>query len=74
MQGGIDFTATFVKKDGSKRTINAQYVKEQKDSALGYVLVKEAKLMKANAKEQIRNINVQTLSSLKIGGTVYSVK
>lgn len=70
---GHFFTAVYTKKDGTTRTINCQYVKDQTPSLLGYVLVKEAKLLKAKAKEPIRNLNLQTLQTLKIGGTVYSV-
>lgn len=71
---GRFFTATFIKKDGSNRTINCQYVKNQIPSTLGYVLVKEAKLLKSGDKEPIRNVNLQTLDTLKVGGQIYTIK
>lgn len=71
---GHFFTVQFIKQDGSLRTLNGQYVKGQNPSPLGFILVKEAKLMKSNAKEQIRNVNIQTLRSLKISGNSYSIK
>lgn len=71
---GHFFTAVFTKKDGTTRTINCQYVSDQKSSPLGYVLVKESRLLKSKDKEPIRNLNLQTLQTLKIGGSVYSTK
>ncbi len=71
---GRFFTVTFVNKEGELRTMNAQYVKNQKPSELGYVLVKEASKMRAKDKDQIRNVNLQTLKTIKIGGQLLKVK
>lgn len=71
---GRFFTVTFVKQDKTERTLNGIYVKDQTPSPLGYIIMKEAKLMKSGAKEQIRNINLQTLKSIKIAGKTYQVK
>lgn len=71
---GHFFTAEFVKKDGVPRVINCQCLKDQSDSKLGYVKVREAALMRSATPEKaIRNINMQTITSLKIGGKVYKV-
>lgn len=70
---GRFFTVEFVKQDGSLRLLNGQYVKDQKKSALGYILMKESSKLKANVKEPIRNVNIQTLKALKISGQVYKV-
>lgn len=70
---GHFFTAVFTKKNGDDRKINCQYLKDQEASKLGYIKVRE--LNKLKDKEQsIRQINVQTLKSLKINGVVYKVK
>lgn len=70
---GHFFTAEFKKKDGEMRVMNCQYIKDQ-DLKLGYVKVKEAALMRTDPKNAIRQINIQTLKSLKIGGVSYKVK
>lgn len=70
---GHFFTATFIAKKG-ERTINCQYLKDQGRSSLGYVKVREAIKAKMNPKDSIRNINLQTLKSLKIAGHSYRVK
>lgn len=72
---GHFFTVEFIKKkDNTLRKLNGQYVKDQKLSNLGYVLVKESSKLKAKDKEPIRNVNLQTLQTLKIGGVLYTVK
>lgn len=70
---GHFFTAEFRKQDNSVRKLNGQYVPGQKVNGLGYVLVKEASKMKSGV-NPIRNVNMQTLSALKIGGIQYQVK
>jgi hypothetical protein len=70
---GHFFTATFISKKG-ERTINCQYLKDQTYSKLGYVKVKEAIKAKMASGDAIRQINLQTLKSLKIAGNVYKVK
>jgi hypothetical protein len=70
---GYFFTAEFVKKDGEVRIMNCQCLKDQ-DPKLGYVKVKEASLMRSDPAKAVRNINIQTLKSLKIGGVAYKVK
>lgn len=72
--GGHFFTAEFVKKDGKTRVINCQADKDQKDSKLGYINVKEASLMRTDPKNAYRKINMQTIKSLKIGGVAYKIK
>lgn len=69
---GHFFTVTFIKQDSTTRTLNGQYVKDQTLSPLGYVLVKEASKLKTGEKNPIRNVNLQTLQSLKIKGQVYT--
>ena len=70
---GYFFTAEFIKKDGKTRVINCQCIKEQ-DFKLGYVKVKEASKMRTDPDKSIRQINMQTLKALKIGGVAYKVK
>lgn len=70
---GRFFTVTFSKKDGTARTLNGQYVAGQNPDPLGYVKVKEAGKMKSG-ENPIRNVNLQTLQAIKIGGKFYSVK
>jgi hypothetical protein len=70
---GYFFTAEFVKKDGEVRVMNCQALKDQ-DPKLGYIKVKEASLMRKDPKKAIRQLNMQTLKSLKIAGGAYKVK
>jgi len=70
---GHFFTAEFTKKDGELRVINCQCIKDQ-DIKLGYIKVKEASKMRTDPDKAIRNINLQTLKFLKIGGVAYKVK
>ncbi len=67
---GKFFTATFVKKDGTERTINCQYLST---TSLGYLKVNELSKLKAG-ENPTRNLNSQTIKSLKIGGEFYKVK
>lgn len=71
---GRFFTVLFVKQDGSERVMNAQYLKDQTNSVLGYVKVRDAAKMKSTPKDAIRQINLQTLKVLKVGGATYKVK
>jgi hypothetical protein len=70
---GHFFTAVFTKVDGTERTINAQYLKDQGTSGLGYVKVREASKLKAGTTDNIRQINMQTLKRLKIQKKEYVV-
>lgn len=70
---GHFFSAMFTKKDGSDRVINCRYLSGQ-DLNLGYVKVKETCLVRANDANPIRQINMQTLKKLAIGGNVYKIK
>lgn len=70
---GHFFTAVFVKQDGTERTINCQYLKDQNSNPLGYVMVKEAQKMKDGV-NAIRQINLQTLRKLRIGGQNYNIR
>jgi len=71
IKGGF-FTAEFEKKDGTLRVMNCQALKTQ-TSRLGYVQVKETSKMRTNPDKAFRNINLQTLKSLKISGKAYKV-
>jgi hypothetical protein len=71
---GRFFTVTFTKKDQSQRTLNGQWVKDQKTNAKGYVLVKDAAKMKKTPTDCIRNVNLQTLHSISINGSTYRVQ
>lgn len=70
---GRFFTATFSKKDGGTRTINCKTLKDQ-EIGLGYVKVTDSALVRAKASTAIRNVNMQTLTELKISGIVYKVR
>ena len=71
---GRFFTAEFINKEGDRRVMNCQLVKDQKQAKLGYVKVREASLMRSSTPEKaIRNVNIQTLEGLKIGGVLYKV-
>lgn len=70
---GQFFTVEYLKKDRTERTLNGQYVVGQNPNALGYVLVKESGKLK-KGENPIRNVNLQTLKSLKIKGVQYKVK
>lgn len=65
--GGRFFGATFTKKDGTERTITCKFVDS---TPLGYIKVSEHNIEKPG---QIRNINLQTLKSLRIGGKLCTV-
>ena len=64
---GKFFTVTFTKKDNTRRTINANYKTGNTDT-LGYLNVWSTK------DKEYRKINPQTLISLTIDGTTYSVR
>lgn len=70
---GKFFTATFIKKDGTKRTMNCQWLPEQEEPKLGYVKVKDAVLIKKTPKACTRSINLQTISTLKVNGKHYKI-
>lgn len=70
---GRFFTVVFKKKDGTTRTMNAQYMKDQDQSVLGYVKVREASKLKTDPADSVRQINLQTLSQVKIGGSLYKI-
>lgn len=59
--GGRFFTVVFIKKDGTERTMNCQYLKDQTTSDLGYVKVRETGKMKTTPTDCVRQINLQTL-------------
>jgi hypothetical protein len=66
---GRFFGVSFVKKDGSLRAMNAQYKKQT--PKLGYVILKDNNV---NTKTKLRNVNLQTIKSLRIKGVEYKVK
>lgn len=70
---GHFFTATFIKQNGDERTINCQYMKDQKSNPIGYVMVRETGKMKQGV-NAIRQINIQTLQSIRIGGQNYNIR
>ena len=72
---GRFFTAEFIDKKGATRIINCTYLKDQGTPKLGYVKVKETSLMKTESdpKKTIRQINLQTIVSLKLGGALYKI-
>jgi hypothetical protein len=66
---GHYFTATFVKKsDGSVRVLNCQYDKSLNTTPSTQIKVK------AGSGQGIKSINLNTLSELRIAGSVYKVK
>ena len=71
---GKIFGAIFIKKDGTSRTINAQYLKDQKDMSLGYIKVIDTNLRRKNPTDCTRNLNLQTMTQLNIGGEHYKIK
>lgn len=72
---GRFFTAEFIDKKGQPRVMNCQYLKDQGTSKLGYIKVKEAALMRTTSdpKKQIRQINLQTITALKVAGVQYKI-
>lgn len=64
---GKFFTVTFLKKDSTERTINANY-KTGRKSPLGYINVYSMK------DKGYRNINAQTIRSVSINGNTYNVR
>lgn len=69
---GQFFTVEFQKQDGTLRTLNGQYMKDQKLNS-SYVLVKESGKLKTGS-NPIRNVNPDTLKVLKIGGETYRIR
>lgn len=67
---GKFFTAEFVDKDGKNRKMTCVYNKNSQDDVLGYIPVKEI----VNKQTQFRNINSQTLFSLKSNKIEYKIK
>jgi ribosome recycling factor len=49
-------------------------IKDQGDISLGYVKVKEAKKLKTTPNDAIRQINLQTLISIKIAGVLHKIR
>lgn len=72
--GGRFFTATFTKKDGTERVMSCTYLKDQTGSVLGYIKVKDTNLCKKTPGNCVRNVNLQTLSKLSIGGKNYNIR
>lgn len=71
---GRFFTAVFIKKDGTERTINCQFLKDQTELNMGYIKVRETSKLKMNPKDSTRQINLQTLKRIKIGGVEYKIR
>lgn len=70
---GSFFTVEFVEKDGSARTLNGSFAKNQKQAHLGYVSVRENNKLKAGV-NPFRQVNLQTLQSLTINGICNKVR
>lgn len=68
---GHFFTAKFITKKNNLRTINAQYLKDSK-ADLGYIKVRETGKLK-KGEDGVRNVNLQTLEELTIGGRTFIV-
>lgn len=71
---GHFFTAVVIKDHGKgdRRVMNCQLVKNPKKVAPGCLLVRETSKLKTGAKP-FRNLNIQELLELRIGGTNYKV-
>lgn len=69
---GHFFTAVFVDKEGKDRKINCQYLKDQKQSPLGYVLVRECNKLR-KGEDAIKSVNLQSLKELHIAGIKYKL-
>lgn len=71
---GHFFTATFIDKKDKERIMNCQYMKSNQDTlTLGYIKVRESNKLKSGD-NPIRQINLQTLKSLKIAGSFYKIR
>ena len=70
---GRFFSAEFISKKNKTRVINCQYLPNQGESKLGYVKVREASKMRIKASNNIRQVNMQTIKYLRLGGTTYKV-
>lgn len=68
---GRFFTVVFTTRGGATRTMNCQYLKDQGNSRLGYVKVRE--VCKIKTDECIRNVNLQTLSEYRSAGNTYKI-
>lgn len=64
---GRFFSVTFKKKEGEIRTLNVRYLKQQPNE-LGYVLLLDMK------DKTPKNVNLQTLSQLKINNQILKIK
>lgn len=69
---GRFFTVEFTKKDGENRVLNGQYMSGQKDNN-SYVLLKESGKLKLG-ENPIRNVNLDTLKTIKISGETYRIR
>ena len=74
---GAYFTVTFIKKDGTERTMNARFgvTKYLKGGSLPYDPISKGLLSLFYQKRgEYRMINTATLLSAKVGGEEYKVK
>ena len=64
---GRFFSVTFKNKEGEVRTLNVRYLKQQPNE-LCYVLLLDMK------EKTPKNVNMQTLSQLKINNSTFKIK
>lgn len=68
---GKFFTATFVEKDGTVRTMNTRYSSKSPVTDLGYIPVKDMQLPKGS---NYRQINTRTIQTLRINKVNYKIR
>lgn len=69
---GAIFSATFIKKDRTLRTINCKLHEKGGNGELGYIKVNEIGKIK-KGEPAVRNLNLQTLQQLSMHGKVLNV-
>ena len=70
---GKFFTVTFIKKDGSRRVLNGQYTPDMGVSPLGYVLVKDISAVRKKEVKSVKNVNLQTIESIKLDNVLSKI-
>lgn len=70
---GKFFTVTFIKKDGSRRVLNAQYTPDMGVSPLGYILVKDISAVRKKEVKTVKNVNLQTIESITLNNVMSKI-